>query len=181
MIIGITGNLSSGKTTLLSKSGYKVILADQMVSIFHDRYKEDVYEIMGTNDKKEIMDIILTNSDKKTELELFFKELIEIKLTEFKYTYRDEIILFEAANIFETGLDELVSHTIYIDTPKFKSVKNALKLKKYPLKTILLILKNQLNRDEYLEKSDYSFKTSSNIEKDIVRFKKFINLLTRNK
>lgn len=126
-VIGITGGIGSGKSTVTSyigNLGYSVIDADL---IAHDvaRQKDVLEEIRcafgdsviaddGQLDREAMAEIVFSNAEKKDQLESIITRRVIDRVTEFIELYRagtlyakDDVVFIDAPTLFETGAEKL--------------------------------------------------------------------------
>jgi dephospho-CoA kinase len=128
-LIGITGNIACGKTTLgklLEEMGYKVIDSDDIVSELYkndEEMKSEILDLLGTLDKQEIASKIFGPDKKsqelKSELEKIIHPRVEQKLKKWISNHPDESLLFNLVpQLFEAGLESRFHKIILITAPR---------------------------------------------------------------
>ena len=189
MIIALTGNIGSGKSTaaaLFEDAGYHIINADH---IGHDLYKREdikqkVIDRFGRKiltddeiDRKKLKKIVFYDPDELKVLnQIMHPEIIKEIHSRIK-SLRHDKILIEAALILEFGFkdyDRLIVMTIDQD----RQIERLLKKGKYNKDEINNILKSQLSQEKKIESADYIIDNSGtleelkkNINKVIIRLK----------
>ena len=195
MILGITGSIGSGKTTiakLFSKHWYSRIDADgaghQIIKKNPDAYRKIVdefgNEILDKSrniDRKKLGNIVFSDDKKLRKLNLIMHPLIikEIKNQIKKIQKKcgnDAKIIIDAPLLLETKTKNLVGKVIVVESNK----KNAIKRlnKKYSKEQIEKILKSQMPLNEKLKHADFVIdnnKDLKHLEKQVENIIKQLN------
>lgn len=181
MIIGITGNSGSGKTTvanILAKMIDAMIIdADQIVKEEQKPDKEyysKIVEIMGTKildkkleiDRKKLAKLIYGNDGKREQVNFITKSyIVPIIIKEAKNSIKQNVLL-DVPLLFESNLDEICDSTIaVIANNKTKLARLKLREDKNN-KTAKKRLKIQPKEDYYINKADYIIE---NNDEDLVK------------
>ena len=136
MKIGITGSLSSGKSSvakILSKNKDILFSADKAVKDLYSntQFKKKIQKKFGTK-QKNIKDEIKTKLIKKEisikELGLIIHPFVRKKMKEFyKKNKRKEIIFFEIPLLIESKLMKFFDYIILVIAPKKTRLKRYIK------------------------------------------------------
>lgn len=186
MIIGITGNIGSGKSAaaeIFRKNGYKVINAD---SIGHELYRrEDIktkvvkefgQDILSNNEisRVKLKKIVFYNPEKLKKLNSIVHPEI-IKKIKNKITHLNNVVI-DAALIVEVDFkcDKLILITIDKDI----QMKRLLKKGKYTKEEINNILTSQLPQEEKIKHADFIVDNSGSKEELEENIGKIIRALT---
>lgn len=128
MIVGISGNIGSGKSTvggIIRECGYFVLDADK---ICHELYEKgtDVYSfivnlfgdsILNENlsiNRKALGSLMFNDESKKEELEKVVHFAILNELKARSNSMDDSLIFWEVPLLFEAGFDKEVDRVIYV-------------------------------------------------------------------
>jgi dephospho-CoA kinase len=131
-IIGLTGTIGSGKSTVaqcLKQLGAEVIDADK---IGHEIYQpgtnaikeivkvfgRDILETNGNIDRAKLADIVFSSEDALKKLDEIVHPLIRERIYELIKEYREQrasVVVIEAALLIETGWTGMV-HEIWVTT-----------------------------------------------------------------
>ena len=167
MIIGITGWIGSGKTTIANifrKHGFYVIDADK---IGHDILDNEAYnsliryfgaEILSKNkriSRKKLGEIVFSNKSKLHALNRMMWPLIIKKIKEQINKYRNKDIVIDTALIIESGAVNLVDKLIVVKIDKGILLKRILKKERYSQEVIKNIINSQIPQRERLKHADY--------------------------
>lgn len=134
-IIGLTGGIGSGKTTVskyLKAKGFPVIDADQVARdivapgmkanlAIGSTFGGEVMNVDGSINRKKLGDLVFSDQEKLDKLNgITHEEIVgTIKKSIAVFKGKKEPILFiDAPLLFEVGLDALVEDTWVIDTPE---------------------------------------------------------------
>lgn len=164
MIIAITGNIGSGKTTvadIFQKAGFKVINVDK---IGHELYfRPDVKKKIirrfseriltnGDIDRRKLKNIVFNNSKRLIELnKIVHPEIIkEIK----KISKQSKKIVIDGALIIEAKFNEY-DKLILITADKKTQISRLTMKRKYTRKEIINIINSQLPQEKKISYADY--------------------------
>ncbi|HOB26864.1 MAG TPA: dephospho-CoA kinase [Bacteroidales bacterium] len=177
-IIGITGNIGSGKSTFarwFSDLDCCVIDLDSTAKTlyFHDIFRQNVIDILGIDpldgDKlktTEISDIIYSHDDKFNKLTQLFSQFLPSIINKTINTCNKNYIIIDAALLFEYELDKICDITICIYAPldvryeRIKTSRNNI----FDYDRFIQIDSHQLPNDFKCEKADFCVKNISDIE-----------------
>lgn len=163
MKIGITGSLSSGKSTvakILSKKNDILFSADKIVKNLYsnNQFKRKIknkYKIKKKNIKSEIKLKLLNKDIALTELGKLIHPFVRKKMKEFSKKNRNkEIIFFEIPLLIESNLMDFFDFIILVIAPQKKRLNRYLKSggKKEMFK---LLEKNQISSKKKIKYCDY--------------------------
>lgn len=134
-IIGLTGGIGSGKTTVskyLSEKGFPVIDADQVsreivepgmkaTKAIEAAFGIEMIHLNGSLNRKKLGDLVFSDSEKLNILnEITHKEILDkinMKIQALENS-NSTLVFLDAPLLFETDLDSLVHETWVIDTPE---------------------------------------------------------------
>ncbi len=177
-IIGITGNIGSGKSTFarwFSDLDCCVIDLDSTAKTlyFHDIFRQNVIDILGIDpldgDKlktTEISDIIYSHDDKFNKLTQLFSQFLPSIINKTINTCNKNYIIIDAALLFEYELDKICDITICIYAPldiRYERVKT-FRNNNFDYNKFIQIDSHQLPNDIKCEKADFCVKNISDIE-----------------
>ncbi len=168
-IIGLTGGIGSGKSTIakfFSELGTPVYIADSEAKKIMD-YPETIREVQAIFDenvidknqkldRKKIASIVFNNPEKLKELNTVIhpkvNEDFKNWLEQYKaYTY----IIKEVAIIFETQSEKQFDKIILVTAPEKLRIERVIKRDNVSEKEVLERMKNQLSDTEKIAKSDF--------------------------
>ncbi|MDI6833516.1 MAG: dephospho-CoA kinase [Bacteroidales bacterium] len=177
-IIGITGNIGSGKSTFarwFSDLDCCVIDLDSTAKTlyFHDIFRQNVRDILGINpldgDKlktTEISNIIYSQDDKFNKLTQLFSQFLPSIINKTINYCNKNYIIIDAALLFEYDLDKICDITICIYAPldiRYERIKT-FRNNNFDYSRFIQIDSHQLPNDIKCEKANYCVKNTSDIE-----------------
>lgn len=189
LVIGITGVIGSGKTTVASiieEEGFKVYYTDKIAKEIIEtdetvrkklvsEFGKEVFNEKGQLDNKYLSDLVFNNEDDSNLIKLnniihpiVIQKMIEI--TKSCENDGDKIIFFESALIFEAGLEDGFDYIITVVSDIDKTVE---RLKSNMSKIdILKRMSKQLPQEDKAKNSDFVIENNGSIEdlKKSVRF-----------
>jgi dephospho-CoA kinase len=192
-LVGITGGIGSGKTTLsnyLIKLGYLVHDSDLVVSKIYNKPKKNFFNFVKEKisksavknnkiNKKEIANVIFNNNKIKTLLEKYIHKEVQVARKAFikeNIKKKKKIIFVDIPLLFEKKLEKNFDLVICVISSKKNRANRVLKNKKFTKKNLNKIFKLQTSDKERRKRSDiiiYNNKTKKdfifNIEKALIR------------
>ncbi len=186
MIIGVTGGVGVGKSTVLDilKSDYKayIILADEVarelmeprncafdavISAFGD-------EILCENssdtciDRIKLSKIVFNDPEKLKLLNSIIHPLVKEKIlsivNEIYSNDKDALIILEAALLIETDYADLLDHLWYVFSNKETRINRLMENRGYSIARCEDIMNNQLSDEEFRANCDFVIDNSGSIE-----------------
>jgi len=139
LIIGLTGGIATGKSTvckILKKLGIKIIESDkiahqvlnldEVIEEVKKHFGETVLDKDGYIDRKKLGKVVFNEEKKRKQLESITHpkifELIDKKIDEYQ-DKKEEIIVLDAPLLFETALDKKVDETWVVYADKDTQIK----------------------------------------------------------
>ncbi|MCM8771655.1 MAG: dephospho-CoA kinase [Candidatus Omnitrophica bacterium] len=186
LVIGITGILGSGKTTvcqILRNMGFKVISCDEIVHQLLEKKSiiKKIEKIFGKNvilknkiDRKKLRKIIFENPKEKEKLENLLHPFVFKRINREILDTRKNggIIFIEIPLLFETKSESLFDKIIVVKALR-KKIKERLK-NRYSEDEIKKIWKTQLPLSYKEKKSDFVIDNSGSILETEKKIKKIL-------
>ena len=161
--IGITGSLSSGKTTvskMISRKKYPLFSADQSVlNLYRNiNFKKKIKKTFNLknskNLKKKIKNLIKEDKKKLRKLELIIHPLVRKEMKDVMRKKNVKISIFEIPLLIESKLKK------YFDIVIFVAAKKNIRLKRYlkkggNKKIFTILEKRQYNQNKKIKLCDY--------------------------
>lgn len=172
-LIGITGNIASGKSTvgkILEEMGYKVIDSDDIVAELYEKdeeMKSEILDLLGTLNKKEISKKIFSKDRKskglKSKLEKIIHPRVERELNKWINSHPHEKYLFNLVpQLFEAKLEKRFYKIILITVPREIQVSRLkARHKDWSKEEISRRLDAQEDQDIKAKKADWIIKNDS--------------------
>jgi dephospho-CoA kinase len=168
-IIGLTGGIGSGKSTVASyiaSKGIPVYIADEeakkimelpeVISEVQQLFDEDVLLENNQLNRAKIADIVFKNPQKLEELNAVIHPKVKQHFKEWlKQQEQFPFIIKEVAILFETGGDAACDKIILVTAPEEERIKRVVKRDKTASINVKNRIKNQLSDSEKIKKSDF--------------------------
>ena len=166
-IVGITGGIGSGKTTLsnhLRKLGYLVHESDAVVSEMYTKPKKQFLSFIKEKiskdavnhnkiNKKEIANVIFNNKAIKKLLETHIHKEVQSSRDAFIKKNKNKLIFVDIPLLFEKKLEKRFDLVICIISSKKNRIKRVLENKKFTKENLNKILKAQTTDKERKNRS----------------------------
>lgn len=167
MIVGITGGIGSGKSTLSEKlrtAGYAVFDSDSVARKLQNENAEMRQQIMalfGTDayrnnelDRKHISGIVFKNQELLQQLNQIVHPAVRANFLEWKQKHSHHNLLFlESALLLESNFYNLVHKIILVTAPLPVRVQRVMLRDNISEQQVLDRIKNQLSDNEMASKS----------------------------
>ncbi len=178
MIIGLTGGIASGKSTvskIFRELGAEIIDADikakeisereEVVKEIGNIFGKEVINSEGKIDRLKIKEIVFNNKEKLKKL----NDLIHPKvMEEFKKikenTGKNDIIIFDVPLLFESGMDKMCDKIILVFTDKKIQIKRMLERDGITEELAEKIINSQMSLEEKLNKSQIHLENNGTLE-----------------
>lgn len=184
-IIGITGGIGSGKSTVsnfISELGYKVINSDSKAKKLYLENLElkkklvkefgDEFYLKDGNINKQFIESIVFGEDEKSKTNL--KKLnslvhplvIQDNIDEIDKLVEngEEVIFVESALIYEINMQDAYDYIICVYSPKETVIKRLIERDSTSEEKILNRMKNQMSPEEKKKKADFVINNNSDLE-----------------
>ena len=168
-IIGLTGGIGSGKSSVLEifkkfgistynadESAKKLISSDKkIIYSIKQLFGEDIYDENELNSKL-VSKIVFNDKEKLKSLNSIIHPAVAIDFDNFCFKHRDETyIVKEAAIIFETKTENLFNKIIYVKAPKEIRIDRVMKRDNLSRDDVLNRIQNQINETSIIDKCDF--------------------------
>jgi len=157
-IVGLTGGIGSGKSTVLElfqKLGAIVFIADiEAKKIMNNNVEliEQIIELFGEQsyinnelNRNYIASIVFKNKEKLATLNKLVHPKLRKQFEEFTKNIEEEIVIYEAAILFESGSDQICDYIITVTANLEDRIKRTMKRDGVSRKQILDRMNNQSN------------------------------------
>lgn len=174
-VIGITGPIASGKSTVLNyflEHGYETLSGDEIVSklYFDDKVKSLIQKLFGpavyfedgSLNKDLIIATIIAEPNKKRRLEKIMHPRVEqIVVAKIKAMKQNGKLALEIPLLFESKMDDYCDETLYVDV-KPETQKQRLSKRRIPFE-ISLALNAGFDADQNRKKATFVIDNSRSL------------------
>ena len=168
-IIGLTGGIGSGKSTIanyIASKGIPVYIADEeakklmelpeVITSVQSIFSENVLDKFGKLDRKKIADLVFNSPTQLSQLNNIVHPLVKNHFMEWlKIHSNAPYVIKEVAILFETGGNTACDKVIVVTAPEEIRIERAMKRDNVSMETILIRMNNQLPESEKITKSDF--------------------------
>lgn len=178
MIIGLTGGIASGKSTvskIFRELGAEIIDADikakeisereEVVKEIGNIFGKEVINSEGKIDRLKIKEIVFNNKEKLKKLNdsIHPKVMEEFKKIK-ENTGKNDIIIFDVPLLFESGMDKMCDKIILVFTDKKIQIKRMLERDGITEELAEKIIDSQMSLEEKLNKSQIHLENNGTLE-----------------
>ena len=173
-IIGLTGGIGSGKSTVLQffqELGVTVYIADVEAKKLMNSDDELIKEIKilfgnaayenGKLNRDYIASIVFKNKEKLNELNKLVHPKVRAHFKNFIAKSQAEIIIYEAAILFESGSDKLCDFIITVTSDLEDRIERVVKRDGISRKQIANRIQHQLEDDIKIKKSHFVIRNNN--------------------
>lgn len=168
-IIGLTGGIGSGKTSIMKHIetlGYKVYYADdagkklmqkkEIIKQVVDLLGSDVLDENQTLNRKAIAEIVFSNPDKLKRLNEIIHPAVANDFNNFiKDLGKNELVVKESAILFESKANENCDYVILITAPEDIRIQRVMARDNSSYEEVKNRINNQLSDVNKIKKSDF--------------------------
>ena len=168
-IIGLTGGIGSGKSTVanyIASKGIPVYIADEEAKKIMERedvkqkiqnlFDQSVFNSDNSLNRKKIAEFVFNNPDKLKELNAIVHPEVQLHFKNWLKEHKNyPFIIKEVAILFETGGNKQCDKVILITAPEELRIERAMKRDNLTKKDILVRINNQLPDFKKKKLSDF--------------------------
>ena len=135
-VIGLTGNIASGKSHIAEIFSSFGALISNSDTVAHEVMNEEAFEeikslfpnaVEGNEINRRMLGQIVFNDEEKLkQLEQVLHPLVRKKNIEFIQANRGKLLVLEIPLLFETNADEICDHTIFVNVSRETQESRAL-------------------------------------------------------
>ncbi|WP_456867347.1 dephospho-CoA kinase [Galbibacter sp. BG1] len=168
MIVGLTGGIGSGKSTVakfFKELGVPVYIADleaKKLMETNDDIRRDIISIFGADayennlpNRKYLAEIVFENLEKLEQLNAIIHPAVGKHFEEWYQQQKVPYVIKEVAILFENGGDKQCDLVITVTAPKEIRIERVLKRDQTTRKAIEARMQNQWSDKEKIKKSDF--------------------------
>lgn len=192
-IVGITGLIASGKSTLssyLKSQGYKIVDADAIsrditkkdrigYAKVIEEFGRDILSSNGEIDRAKLSNIVFNDKNALKKLNDTLHPLIFQEIDRQLDSYKDEKILFlDAPLLFEAKLDKKCDELILVVCDEDVQISRIQKRDNKDYDSAKKIIDSQIAKEFKIEKSDYIIDNNCEIERFYFKVDLIMRILT---
>ena len=177
MIIGLTGGIASGKSTVskyLAEKGFKVYDADKIAKDITEKksvqeeiiltFGDKILDENGNVDRKKLKEIVFEDKEKLKQLNAIIHPKVIDFYKELKEQNTDEIIIFDVPLLFESGIDKFCDKILVVISNYEIQLNRIVERDKIDRELASKIIKSQLSNEERIKKADVVIENNSSLE-----------------
>lgn len=170
MVIGVTGGVGSGKTTVLNeikkiKPNCKLLLTDDIAKSQYDigspiynkiveLFSKTILNEDETINKNKLSNIIFNDKEKLFELNKIIHPFVEDYVKNYIKENKDSLIILESAILIESNLAKYCDNIIYVYVPREIRMERLKLNRGYSNEKTLNIMSNQKDDDFFFKHCD---------------------------
>ncbi|SFN32608.1 dephospho-CoA kinase [Salegentibacter flavus] len=173
MVVGLTGGIGSGKTTVANffrELGIPVYIADEAgkrLMLSSEEIKKEVRELFGEQaypgdepDRKYIASQVFNDSEKLEALNNIIHPAVAADFQRWLSRQNAPYIIYEAAILFESGGNEKCDRTILVTAPHDEKIKRLQFRDNSEIEEIEARMANQWSDEKKLKLADFQIKNT---------------------
>ena len=191
-IIGLTGGIGSGKSTVahyIASKGIPVYVADEeakklmelteVITSVQAIFEENVLDEFGKLDRKKIAALVFNSPTQLTRLNNIVHPLVKSHFIEWlKIHSNASFVIKEVAILFETDGNSACDKVILVTAPEEIRIQRAMLRDNVSKETILSRMNNQLPESEKISKSDVIIHTTD-VNKTFIQVDEILKILSK--
>ena len=176
IIIGLTGGIGSGKTTvakLFNKLGVESVDVDDLarevvapgescLQEIAQAFGSDILTEDGSLDRAGLRQIVFADPALRKKLESITHPAIKARLKQKLASCESKIVLLVHPLLFETGQNNECKFTIAISVPKQIQIERVMRRDNNSEQQVMRIMDTQLTNQERIERADFILENTSN-------------------
>ncbi|MDA7027189.1 dephospho-CoA kinase [Bacillus sp. CLL-7-23] len=192
LVIGLTGGIASGKSTvahMFQKRGITVVDADLIAKEVVEKGKaayQKIIEVFGEKvlldngevDRKKLGTLVFTNEDKRKQLnEIVHPEVRKamIKQRDQAIQANEQFVVLDIPLLYESGLESLTDKVLVVWVPKHLQLERLMKRNQLTEEEAKNRINAQLSLDEKKEKADVVIDNSGSLENTKQQFEELFD------
>lgn len=191
-IIGLTGGIGSGKSTVatyIASKGIPVYIADEEAKKLMNSkrvstkiqaiFLENILDENGKLDRKKIAAIVFNSPEKLSELNTIVHPEVKKHFIKWLKKHKNApFVIKEVAILFETGSNLSCDKVILITAPQEIRIERAIKRDNVDRESILKRIQNQLPEEEKIKKSDFVV-NNIDLETTLIEIDRILKILAK--
>ena len=194
-VIGLTGGIGSGKTTVANEfasygipiyitdqEAKKLMQSDAVLNQIRAEFGDSVF-VNGLLVREKLSEIVFNDSNSLTKLNSIIHPAVKQHFKEWLSEHKNEqYIIYESAILFESGSYKECDFVINVVAPLEIRIKRVIERDKTTREKVLERVKNQWNDEEKSSKSDFIIENTSMevLKLGIVKILNFLRIKQMN-
>ena len=192
MIIGLTGGIASGKSTVskyLAEKDFKVYDADKIAKDISEKksvqeeiiltFGNKILDKNGNIDRKKLKEIVFENKEKLKRLNAIIHPKVIDFYKELKEKKTDKVIIFDVPLLFESGIDKFCDKILVVISDYEIQLNRIIERDKINRELAEKIIRSQLSNEERIKKADVVIENNSNLEDLFKKVERFCETIWR--
>lgn len=194
MIIGITGTIASGKSTVSDyfiKQGYVVIDADKITKELQEQKEvlKEFLEIFGESvllenrslNRQKLREIVFQDKTALQKINRIMHPKVREKFEDVRSrTLKEEIVFFDIPLLFEAHFEDLCEKIILVCAEREVQIRRVIQRDNSSRELAEKIINSQAKEEEKRKKSDYIIENNGTVEELYQKLKKWEETLNEN-
>lgn len=178
-IIGLTGGIGSGKTSVakyLESKGFPVYYSDDrakvivnednaLISNIKKLLGEEAYDVDGLYDRKYVADKVFSNQELLSQLNQLIHPAVKIDFENWIRQQESEFVFKETALLFELGLYKTCYKSLLVTAEDNLRIKRVMDRDGKTYRQVESVIHKQMPEKEKIKKADFVIYNNSNLEK----------------
>lgn len=178
MIVGLTGGIASGKSTVSNyfrEFGAEVLDADVVAKELSEKeenvakiieiFGDEILDENGNISRKKMRERAFLEKDKLKQLnELIHPQVIEVFKNKKENTKEDEIVIFDIPLLFEAGMESLCDTVIVVYISKRVQLERMMKRDRHGIDLAERIIESQMSMSDKIDKADIIINNNCTLE-----------------
>lgn len=187
MILGLTGGIGTGKSTvaeIFREKGVPIVCADEIAKkiIDSEKIQNQIFEIFGKNvfsedrlDRKKLREIVFRDAESVEKLNnITHPAIIEEIKFQISKKKRNQLLIVDIPLLFEGNYGFLVEKVLLISAEKSIQIERTSKRDSVSEENVLNIINNQMNLEDKKKRSDYIIENNGTVEELRIKIDKLI-------
>lgn len=191
MIIGITGGIASGKSTLsqcLKENGFQIVDADKIAydaltidesCMSQVKSTFDGVEIEGKIDRKKLGNIIFNDKDKQKQLEAIVHPYVIFKIKEAIGQCDQDILFLDIPLLYESSLEYLCDDVVVVYVDEKVQIERLVKRNQLSIQEAIARIHSQMPLIDKKNRANYVLDNNGSLEDFYQQIHQFINQLKK--
>ena len=186
MIVGLTGGIASGKSTVskcLAEKGFKVYDADKIAKDISEKklvqeeiiltFGNEILDENGNVDRKKLKEIVFENKEKLKQLNAIIHPKVIDFYRELKEKNTDETIIFDVPLLFESGIDKFCDKILVVISDYDVQLNRIVERDNIDKELASKIIKSQISNEERIKKADIVIENNTSLEELYEKVERF--------